>query len=239
MGTWDYGLLDNDTSLDGLGELVQGITEDIARIGAAPPSAAAAARLGAAIGVLLQIAAYRFEEDSPAAAAITAAVKAQAGPIAKLPPKTRQILESVSAGQGHALAARPAKMSMAHAVLLHAGCKQPPFGKREPALFATRPGAAYVQEVVRRCIKMIDEDFADASNWSDLCREGVGMGALAPLMVLKPYRLPVRKLQSWRRKAKQGIAELEANEDEELSFHRKYYANLDRIFALLLRRLSR
>lgn len=238
VGTWDFGLLDNDTSLDGLGDLVHQITEDIARIGAAKPSASAAARLGGAIGVLLQLSAYSFAEDSTPAATITAAAKAQAKPIAKLPSKARQILERIGAGQGHALVGRPAKMSAAHAALLHTGSKRSSFGKREPALFATRRGAAYVQEVARRCVKMLDEDFADASNWSDLCREGVGMGGLAALMVLEPCRLPIRKLESWRRKAQQGIAELESEEDDELPFQRKYYANLDRVFAVLLRRAS-
>lgn len=224
--------------MDGLGDLVHGIIEDIARIGAARPSAAAAARLGGAIGVLLQLSDHSFAADSPAAATIDAAIKAQAGSIAKLPAKIRRILDSVSAGQGPALAGRPAKMSVTHSALLNTGSKRPPFGKREPALFSTRSGAAYVQAVARRCIKMIDEDFADSSNWSDLCREGIGMGGLAVLTVLEPCSLPVRKLESWRRKAKQGLAELESDADDELPFQRKYYANLDRIFAIVLRRTN-
>jgi hypothetical protein len=234
MGTWDHGLLDNDTAPDGLGDLVQSLLTDVEQIGAARPTLATTAKLIAALGLLLQLSAYSFEAQGPAQT-IAVAVRAHAASIASFPPPVRRILGEVAAGCGVALARRPARMA-ALTPLLHVGAEQSPFGKREPSLFVSDAGAAHVQRFARRCVRMIDDDLADESTWSDLCRESPGMGALAALLVVAPCRVSPTKIEGWRRKARKGLAALEAAADEELPFQRLYYANLDRVFAALLRR---
>lgn len=236
MGTWDHGLLDNDCASDGLGELADGILEDIEDIGAQRPTLAATGKLGGAVGVLMQLSPYAFSDET--GARVAAAVQAHASGIIRFPPLFRRFMQQVGAGKGEALAEPRARMPKAQIAMLHRDSTEAPFGKRVAALFANKSGAAYVQTVARRCVEMIDEDFADETNWSDLCREGVGLGGLAALLVLTPCSVPTRKLEGWRRKAKAGLATLVAEPDEELPFHRMYYANLDRVFAALLRRFA-
>lgn len=236
MGTWDHGLLDNDCASDGLGDLAHGVAEDIESLGAAKPTLTTTSRLGGAVGTLLQLSPYSFTGEP--GGRVVAAVQAHAASIRGFPPPFRRTMDAVSVGEGEALASRPARMPRAHLALLHVGATRAPFGKREPALFAGKAATAYVQTVARRCVAGVDEDFEDESNWSDLCREGVGLGGLAALLVLSPCSVPARKLDGWRRKARRGLAALEAEPDDELEFHRVYYANLDRVFAALARRFA-
>ena len=72
MGAWNYGLLDNDTACDALGDLSVHVRGDIMRLGEDPK---ATDQLCAAVGVLLQLSAYDFDvtEGGPQiAAAVTA-----------------------------------------------------------------------------------------------------------------------------------------------------------------------
>jgi hypothetical protein len=143
------------------------------------------------------------------------------------------------AGQGSVLGERHAQMPARLLSLLHAGTgTQWPFGQREACLFEPEAAAAYVQEIAELCVAAVDEDFADEGNWSDLCREGLGIGMLAALSVLEPCRVPIGKIELWRRAAQDGLVTLEAEPDEELDFHRGYYAKLDGLLAFLLQRFS-
>lgn len=234
MGTWDEGILDNDTALDGLGEVTGAIGAEVVRLGAQTPGARATPRLAAGVGLLLQLSPFDFSPDCDRSGAIVDAVKIHLGG-AGLSPKARALLERVASGEGESLAQRPAKLAATLAKALHTSGRSG-FGRREAALFDTRPGAAYVQEVARACVVTIDEDFEDEDTWWDLCREGLGMGALASLLVLEPCKVPRSKLERWRRCARQGLEHLEREEDDELDFQRPYYRNLDRVFAALLRR---
>jgi hypothetical protein len=239
MGTWDDGLLDNDTALDGLGDLKHTIVADIVAFGAMKPTATSTAKLGAAVGILLQLSAYDFGLETETGPKIATAVKAHGGQIAKLPSAARKVLEAVGGGQGATLAGRPAKMSARQIAILRKDASRAPFGKREPSLFASKAAPAYVQQVARRCIAMVDDDFRDKGNWSDLCREGMGIGCLGVLLVLEPCSVPSAKLERWRRAAKKGITTLREDADDELDFHEGYYANLDAALALLQRRFAK
>lgn len=237
MGTWDHGILDNDTALDGLGDLAGGIVVDVRALASARPGARSTAQLGAAVGLLLQMSAYSFSEGSDAAPDLAAAIRAHEAGLRHLPPRAQAVLRQVLAGQGEQLAERPARLRPETAALLHAGQgARSGFGLREASLFARPAATAYVQQIARRCVAAIQEDFEDEDNWHDLCREGIGAGALAALLVIGPCRVPRSKLERWRRCAQKGLARLEAEADEELSFHRVYYRNLDRVYAALLRR---
>lgn len=236
MGTWDDGILDNDSASDGLLDLAHGVVTDIEGLGAGKTTLAATSRLGGAVGVLLQLSPYQFSGER--GAVVTSAVQAHAASILRFPPPFRRVLQAVAAGEGEALAERRAKLPARQLKLLHAEATASPFGKREPALFAGDSAQAYVQQVARRCVKMVDDDFADESNWSDLCREASGLGGLAALLVLAPCKVSPLKLAGWQRKARRGLATLEADADEELPFQRKYHAKLDRVFTALLARFA-
>lgn len=56
------------------------------------------------------------------------------------------------------------------------------------------------------------------------------------LLVLEPVKLPGRKLTSLRQLAAEGLSRLEDGADEELTFHRKFHASVDGVFAALLER---
>jgi hypothetical protein len=238
MGTWDEGILDNDTSLDGLGDLQHEVVEDIVAFGSAKPTTSSTNKLCAAVGVLLQLSPYAFKLDTDSGPKIVAAIANHAKGIEKLSPAARKVMNLVADGKGEALADRPEKMSAKHIALLHTGGKECPFGKREASLFESKEAAAYVQSVAKRCIEAVDEDFEDESNWSDLCREGMGMGHLAVLMVLEPCKVPATKIARWRKLAQKGLAELEADPNDELEFHRKYYKTLDGVFGVLAKRFG-
>ena len=234
----DNGLLDNDTAMDRLAEIHGEVASDIEDLGASKPSAAATAKLAAAVGVLLQLSSYELGLETESGPKIASAVNAHAKEIAKHPAAARKVLDSVAAGEGKALAERPAKMSAKRIGFLCAGSADSPFGKREPALFESKAAAAYVEGVAKRCVDMIDEDFEDEDNWSDLCRAGMGIGCLGILLVLDPCKVPASKIERWRRNAKKSIGFLDKEPDDELDFHRGYYANLDAVLGLLAKRFA-
>ena len=235
MGTWDEGLLDNDTACDALGDVCYDIREDIERFGRKP---AATEQLCAAVGVLLQLSAYDFGLDSDRGPAIVAAVKAHASSIAALPPDARRVMELVMDGKGKEVADRRDPDSAPHAGLFNRGAKKSRFGERHAALFATPAAAAYVQSIADRCVEAIEEELEDESNWSDLCREVGSMGLLAVLVVIAPCTVPIATIETWRARATQGLAELRERDDDELEFHEAYHANLDRVFDVLAARFG-
>lgn len=234
MGTWDHGLLDNDTALDGLFAIRDGILGGIIRLGAARPGPRATGRLAAAVGVLLQLSPAAFAADSKDLRSIVAALRAHAPAFPALSPGARRVLSKIAAGQPPSGRARlGARLRTA----LHTEGPAP-FGGRIAALFAAPAAEAEVRACERRCVAKIREDFADADTWSDLCREGAGIGALAFLLVLEPMRVPAATIEGWRRKAARGLAQLRAEPVEELEFHERYYANLERVFLALLKRAA-
>lgn len=236
MGTWDDGLLDNDTALDGLADLRGEIVGDICRIGAGRPGAQATARLAASIGVLVQLSPDTFAaEDDEDRDAVVEALRAHARGLTTLSPAARRVLRKIEAGEPPGGRAR---LGARLCAALHADSDEAPFGRRIAALFAAPAAEAQVRACERRCVATIREDFADASNWGDLCREGLGMGALGLLLVLDPLRVSAPTIEGWRRKAARGLAGLRAEPDEELEFHEGYYANLERVFRALLRRVD-
>ncbi len=237
MGTWDDGLLDNDTAMDTLGDLGSGVAEDVLELGQKKPGSETTAQLAAAVGVLLQLSSYPFDTETDTGPRIMKALRHHGEEIAKLPPGAREALEAVAEGRGVELADRPGEMTPELAGLLRKGSEEAPFGKRVPELFGPS-AAAYVQKVADRCVELVREDFEDEDTWSDLCREGMGMGALAALLVLEPCKVSVDELGEWRRMAQEGLARLVEEDDEELSFHRGYYANLDAVFAALEKRFA-
>lgn len=111
-----------------------------------------------------------------------------------------------------------------------------PFGDRHPALFASDDARAAVAAVVDTIAAAVTGDLDDEDVRSDLCRESAAMGPLAALPVLAPAEVPRATLETWRKRAAEGLATIEANDDEEVDFHREYHTNLDGLLAALLAR---
>lgn len=237
MGTWDVGVLDNDAAADGLGELSDSVLDDVFRFGAEAPSETTTAKVCAAVGVLLQLSGYAFGADATAHR-IVGAVTAHREGMAALAPAARVVMDQVIAGLGENVADVPMDQPEAEVALLNRGVSRSPFGQRHDALFASDAAKAYVQEVADRIVAAVDEGLEDEEAWSDICREVAAMGMLAALMVLAPCKVPVATIDRWRSYAKQGLATLRENEDDELEFHEPYHANLDRTFEVLRRRFA-
>lgn len=235
MGTWDHGLFDNDTAFDGLAELRDSLVGDIIRRGAARPGPQATARLAASVGLLHQLAPETFAQDDSDRRPIVAALRAHERALPTLSPAARRALRKIQAGE--AVSAR-ARLGARLRAALQAEGDTVLFGRRFAALFDAPAAEAQVLACERRCVAKVREDFADEDNWSDLCREGYGVAALAFLLVLAPLRVPAGTIEGWRRKAARGLARLRAEPDEELGFHERYYANLERVFRALLRRVA-
>jgi hypothetical protein len=231
MGTWDDGLLDNDTACDALGTLCDKIVRDI-------QNAEATETRCAAVGVLLQLSPYKLGLDSASGPLIAAAVKAHAKQIEKLDSDVRGVMQLVMDGKGKELAEQRDPSGAAYAGILNSNATKSHFGERHAALFASPAGAAYVQSIADRCIETIEGELADEDSWCDLCREVGSMGLVGVLLAIAPYCIPISTIESWRAKARQGIGQLRDCHDDELDFHEGYYANLDRAFDVLAARFA-
>jgi hypothetical protein len=236
MGTWDDGLLDNDTALDGLGELEDVILADVRALGGRVPSPDTTAELAAAIGVYLQLASEGLDPGDTNRPVLVTALGAHAEELTKLPREAQDVLGAIS--RGEAVAGKPAELPAEAVRLLAAGADSAPFHAPIRGLSAAKRGAAYVQSVANRCAQMIDEDLEDEDTAADLAREGLGIAALGVLLVLPPYALSTKRTKAWRRAVKNGLAALVSAEDDELDFHRGYYANVLGVIDLVEKRLA-
>lgn len=237
MGTWDEGILDNDSALDGLGDISHGIIEDLKALKDAETNIVTVGRLGAAIGVLLQFSPFDFTEASGNAESILGAIKTHKAGIDKhLSKDAQELLSEVAGGKGESLAQRSIELPKELLNAIHSHATASNFAKREASLFELEAGQKYVQEIGQRIIELVGEDFDDEDICSDLCREAPSMGPLSLLLVLKPLTLPKTTIQQWRERAQKGFKTLETMGEDggELGFHRPYYQNVDIVFAALL-----
>lgn len=238
MGTWDRGLFDNDTTADALLDLRSTMTAEATTLLALKPTAARAERVAGCVGLLLQLSPDEyFWKESEEGKGFIAALATWATPTALLflTPAARKIVLVVAGGQPPLKSATMAKST---ASLLHIGGSGAPFGTRQAPLFNTPGALAMVKLVGREITAALDEDFEDESNWGDLCREGLGLGGLGFLLVLSPMPVKATKLQRWRKLSHTGLLQLELEPDDEIEFQRAYYRNLDKVFALVLRRAA-
>jgi hypothetical protein len=236
VGTWDHGLFDNDGAFDALGDLCSTAACVVIELGALKPTQARAERIAGAVGLLLQLApeSYFWTESEEGKTVVkTLGTFVAANGAALLSAAARKIVVAVAAGTQ---AMPVAKLAKTTAKQLHIHDANS-FGVRHAALFSTPGAQAVVAQLAKEITGILDEDFEDEANWSDLCREGIGMGGLGFLLVMSPMPVKATKLTRWRKLSQKGIAALEAAPDDgELAFHRKYYANLDKVFAAVLKR---
>jgi hypothetical protein len=243
MGAWGYGILQNDDAQDGLVDLIRFLEEDFLRIGRGRCNERGAARLGAAVGLLLQLGACRsFSPDSLFSSNVAAYLDYFAPQIGALPRRARTLLHAVFDGKGPGLAARRGKMSRLLRQALFATEKngfpmERVFSRREPALFEHREAARYVQEFADHCVSVVEADFQSVATVDELYRSH-GMAAFGTLLVLEPCHVKPSKFVAWR---KRWHAVLAAH-DEEFEpddFEREYNKNVELAFQLAMTKFAK
>jgi hypothetical protein len=245
MGAWGYGILQNDAAQDDLCEVIEGIHGDVIALRKEPTNSKTVARLGAGVGLLLQLSAgYWFSEEGEHWAPLREVLAQHQSGFAAVSPEVDRILADVLAGKGGELAARDAPPdTRLSGALFATDAKHFPmertFSYREPALFADPEAARYVQEVADRLMKKVDEGFADDEIVEDLSREADFMAALGVLLVLEPCRIDPDHFASWRTRFREVKAEADEQSDPlELEFDERYTACLEQTFQIGIDRFS-
>jgi hypothetical protein len=238
MGTWGSGLLEGDGPMDYIGDLTDQIEEDIAGFAEDHPSEMTAARLGAAIGLLLQTSAYPFESDF--ARTLKKALSRQSKAIALLPDAARKVLEAVARGEGPKLAEGTRVTDEALEMVLG---KKWGMDTRQPGLFQHPEAAAYVQSFSESCADTVDEGFQGED--LDLYQVDF-MGAFGLLLVIAPVQLDETRVIEWRaslrrvhEQTKVDLSKpINQSNQSDLPFFEEYMAKAEQAFDLLLAKLG-
>ncbi|HEU4409843.1 MAG TPA: hypothetical protein VFS43_31610 [Polyangiaceae bacterium] len=233
MGRWGYGILDGDGPLDGVGVVVHAIEADVARYARTRPGPRTPARLGAAVGLLLQLSSYSFEDEEIAATIGRALRKHEANFGLLLPPEAASLLRRVAAGEGRALAARRGgrRGELAQALGRYLD------GVREPSLFEHPLARAYAQKIALRCARRLER--ALAGGGLDLIDDDRWMGALGALLLVEPWSLPASRVEGWRARYEAALDALRPGDDPEpdlVDFEAALGPNVRLAFDLLSRR---
>ncbi len=230
MGTWGEGLFDGDGALERVGSISDQLEARVAELCKRPPSTKDAAELGAALGILLQISPYSFE-NAERAGRILAALRQQAPSFADLPPTTSALLERLAAGAGAELAERDGGRRGTLRLALGGYLD----GLREPALFATAAAQALVQEVAETCAAALDRELETAEDLYEVD----SMGLCGLLLLLEPWQLDSERVERWRDRLRAiyaGMCTRYGEKGADMEFFKGYLRNAERAFQLLLER---
>jgi hypothetical protein len=244
MGAWGYGLLQNDSSQDGLCDIHDRIEADVGKLARRRPGEAMAARLAGGIGLLLHLNAhYSFNSENAFFGQLDAALARQEPAFDTLPRKAATILRNLRANpeKGADLVDRTGPLDKQLQVGFFNKGKGFPMerrmGKREPALFEHPGSAAYVQEVADRCLRVVVAGFRKRGILRDLCREGGDIiAALATLFVIEPCAInPARLRDCWELYRAAAVG---ANYEDEEDFQNAYRACLRAALTAGIRKFS-
>lgn len=205
------------------------LRQELERLAQEKASESAAARLGAAVGLLLQFHPYSLQ-DERVTPALDAAMEQQRSWFHALPARARKVFRQIAAGEVAKLRERRARgvdrrirKALGHGL-----------GYREAALFAHPAATAYAQEFADACVEAMEEEIGSAGEtWMDDV-EGF-MGIFALLLLIEPCRVSPRKIQAWRKKIR---AVYEAEEGERSAFVKKYMRNVEAAFDGALEKFS-
>ena len=233
MGSWDHGLLDNDSAQDWLGEFASEIENDIIQIHE-QSSRKLAGALSAAVGILLRLS--RDFDPMPGFGKpphfyprLICAISANVTHLVRFPGNSAQILAAVLHGKGEELAARPAKLKASVNRCLHAGqpgILQGAFSKLEDDMFAHPSSKSYMKLKTKQLMKRIDEQLTDRDRILDM--HFYPLGAMLAIPLLLPLDgLRSGKIQKWRDKCESTWASKNADEDtNDIHSSRKYRRNV-------------
>jgi hypothetical protein len=245
MGTWGHGILQNDNAQDELCKVIEGIYGDVIALGKEPTNRTTVARLGAGVGLMLQLSAsYWFSEEGEYWAALRKVLALHEEGFAVVSPEARRILAEVLAGKGEELAYREASPDARLSGALFAKERQGfhwlerTFGFREPASFADPQAARYVQEVADRLARHVDEGIACDYMVADPCLEADFIAALGVLLILEPCQIDPDRFASWRARFRKVQAEAGPGDPNESEFDVAYNACLEQAFQIGIDRFS-
>lgn len=233
MGRWGYGILDGDGPLDGVGGVIHAIEADITRYARTRSGPRTPARLGAAVGLLLQLSPYSFE-DEEIAATIARALKKHGANFGSLPPEASSLLERVAAGEGRAIAARRGKRGGELAQALGRYLD----GVREPSLFEHPLARAYAQKIALRCARRLER--ALASDGLGLIDDDRWMGTLGALLIVGPWSIAPSRVEAWRARYEAALDGLRSEDDPNpdlADFEAALGPNVRLAFDLIVRRV--
>ncbi len=145
MGAWDYGLLDNDTAADAMGELMNEVLQRAARSVKSSLTRRSAGELAAQLGLLAHYQPWSFDAgkgdtDHAAVQAIREGVTRNRAVLDEVAPDARELLDRIASG-------KPLPMTPRFESLLRA--------------IHARP---YLQELADDAVEEADSNLDDASS---------------------------------------------------------------------------
>ncbi|MCB9896267.1 MAG: hypothetical protein H6839_17690 [Planctomycetes bacterium] len=233
MGTWGAGLLDSDGALDAIGDVLNWLEAEAAKLVDAPAAEPSAARLAAALGLLLELSPYSFE-NSGHWSNLESALSQQRRAFAKLLPEAAGLMQRLLDGDGPALANRHGDRSPELRTALGGYLD----GRREPALLDHPAAETLVQEAADRCADAIDE--FQQENELDLYEAGDAMGLLGLLLLLPPCKVDAKRVNNWHAYMRDAhkLTREQDPENPDLEHFDEYMANVELAFKLALQRFT-
>jgi hypothetical protein len=245
MGVWGHGILQNDFAQDDLCEVIEGIYGDVIALGRESTNRTTVARLGAGVGLMLQLSAsYWFNEEGEYWAPLREVLALHEKGFAAVPPEAGRILADVLAGKGKELVDRdPPPDARLSGALFAKDMKgfhllERTFGYREPALFGDPEAARYVQEVADRLAMVVDEGVARDYMLEDPCNEADFIAAMSVLLVLEPCQVGPHRFASWRERFREVQAGAKPVDPTESDFLARYNGCLEQALQIGIDRFS-
>ena len=184
MGTWDYGLLDNDSAADAIDDVMADVLRDATRLAKTPLSRQNAGAFAAQLGLLAHYRSWLFEigeveKEHAAVEALRGAVTRNRAVLDQVAPTGRPLLTQIASGE-------PLP-------------DNPPF----PTLLRATHARAYLQDLADAAIEEVADNLED----------GACGAHLDLLRVLSPYvELPAKAVRHWLKRFKAAFAD--ADDDE-------------------------
>jgi hypothetical protein len=223
MGYWNSGLLDNDYALDYISTVIDTLHDNTARVAEERPSESAIFRLGAAVGLILQLTPWGRHTAGPRVIPyLQQALERQEKMLPVLPDRARAFLVE-AAEDAHRLGQRLARgVDRRIRTALGGG-----LGYREPVLFEHPAAKALTQEFANECIRGLDEELSNVETREDM---EPALGFLAVLLQIEPCKVSLGKINGWHKKAHVVCARAIEEEPSSRRFLKKYLRNLDTAF---------
>ncbi|MGE5186331.1 MAG: DUF4259 domain-containing protein [Acidobacteriota bacterium] len=186
MGTWDYGLLDNDTAADAMDEVMSDVLQRAVRTVKSTLSRRSAGELAAQLGLLVHYWPWSFDtaradSDRAAIDAVRDGMARNRAVLDEVAPEARELLDRLASG------------------------KPLPKAPRFEALLRATHARPYLQELADDAIEEADSNLEDGSSAAQLDL----------LRVLAPHvELPARTMRHWLRRCREAFAE--ADDDERM-----------------------
>lgn len=243
MGAWGYGILQNDTAQDSMCEVAHRIESDIEQL-SLTASEENAAKVGAAVGLLLQFSYYSFSPENEFSNTLVRALAVNREHFDQLPGNSANVLNAIIDGQGTELAGRDGEIDAEVDKALHSDenegfIMQKAFSVCERDLFRHPLAAAYVQKVVDEIVAEVDEGFADDEMVDDLSREAEFMGGFGLLLILPAGTVNPEKFRQWRDQFHEVWKDWEpTGDDMEDVFAQKYNGYLELAFECGIKKYS-